>query len=198
MSNTTSFPNQSSQASFANKAEDTAKRASNEASSLANEAKAAVGDLGDRAKQGVADAAGHIRGLAEEQKSAGADRFKGYAGSIQRAADSLEDELPFVANFARKAADEIDHLADTVKNRDVSDLVGVVHDYARRQPAIFLGATALAGFLAVRFLTTSSQKHAQQAAAGNWDSERGPSPVRPAPVRPSPATGTGPAGYRPS
>lgn len=188
MSNTTGSLNQNTQ-TIANKAQDAANQASAEASSLASEAKAAVNDLGDRAKQGVSDAADHIRGLAEDQKSAGAERFKGYAGSIHRAADSLDQDMPMVANFAHKAADEIEHLADSVKDRDLADLVGVVHDYARRQPAIFLGATALAGFLAVRFLSTSAQKRTQQARTEGWDDGVGQQAVN----RPRSA-----AGYTPS
>jgi hypothetical protein len=81
--------------------------------------------------------------------------------------------MPIVANFARKAAGEIEHLADAVKDRDLSDLVGVVQDYARRQPAIFLGATALAGFVVTRFLTTSAQKRSKEVNAGDWQSESG-------------------------
>lgn len=188
MSSTTNFPNQNSNAHIADQARETAELAGTEASSLAGEAKAAVNDLGDRAKQGVVDAADRIRGLAEEQKSAGADRFKGYAGSINRAADSLDDEMPMVANFARKAAGEIEHLADSVKDRELADLVGVVHDYARRQPAIFLGATALAGFLAVRFLSASADKRTQQVGTGNLDRGAG----QQAAYRPRPT------GYTPS
>jgi uncharacterized phage infection (PIP) family protein YhgE len=163
MSNTTGSLDQNSTNNIANRAQDAANQVEAEANSLASEAKAAASDLSDRAKQGVVDAADRIRSLAEDQKSAGAERFKGYAGSIHRAADSLDEEMPMVASFAHKAADEIEHLADSVKDRDLADLVGVVHDYARRQPAIFLGATALAGFLAVRFLSTSAQKRTQEA-----------------------------------
>ncbi|BDA85201.1 hypothetical protein Sa4125_27430 [Aureimonas sp. SA4125] len=188
MSNTTNFPNQTPNARVPDQARDTLNRAETEASSLAGEAKAAVNDLGDRAKQGVVDAADRIRGLAEEQKSAGADRFKGYAGSINRAADSLDDEMPMVANLARRAAGEIEHLADSVKDRELADLVGVVHDYARRQPAIFLGATAFAGFLAVRFLSASAEKRTQQAGTGSLNREPGPQ----AGYRPRPT------GYTPS
>ena len=189
MSNTTGSLNQNAQNNLSNKAQGAASQVSAEASSIASEAKAAVNDLGDRAKQGVVDAADHIRGLAEDQKLAGADRFKGYAGSLHRAADSLDGDMPMVANFAHKAADEIEHLADAVKDRDLAELVGVVHDYARRQPAIFLGATALAGFLAVRFLSTSAQKRTQPVRGEGWDDNVGQQAAN----RPRPA-----AGYTPS
>jgi hypothetical protein len=184
MSNTTYNPNQTAKPDITDQAKAATDNFSAEASSLANEAKAAVNDLGDRAKQGVLDAADHVRGLAEEQKAAGADRFKGYAGSINRAADSLDEEMPMVANFARKAAGEIEHLADAVKDRDLADLVGVVHDYARRQPAVFLGATALAGFVVARFLSTSAQKRTREANVGDWksDADHVGTP-RPLPVR---------------
>lgn len=171
MSNTTFNQNASAKPGIAGQAKAAADTVGAEAGSLATEAKAAVNDLGDRAKQGVLDAAEHVRGFAEEQKAAGADRFKGYAGSINRAADSLDDEMPMVANFARKAAGEIEHLADAVKDRDLGDLVGVVHDYARRQPAVFLGATALAGFVVARFLSTSAQKRSREASVSNWNND---------------------------
>lgn len=184
MSNTTFNQSQSAKPSIADQAKGAADTVGAEASSLATEAKAAVNDLGDRAKQGVLDAAEHVRGFAEEQKVAGADLFKGYAGSINRAADSLNEEMPMVANFARKAAGEIEHLADSVKDRDLADLVGVVHDYARRQPAVFLGATALAGFVVARFLSTSAQKRSREANVGEWQSDSGHAGApRPLPVR---------------
>jgi predicted RNA-binding protein with PIN domain len=129
-----------------------------------------VYDLSDQAKQGVSEAAEYVRDLAEDQKNAGADRFKGYAGAISRAADSFEEEIPIVADFARKAAGEIEHLAEAVKERELSELVGVASDYARRQPVVFLGATALAGFALARFLMTSSQRRSQQAHPADWQS----------------------------
>lgn len=192
---------------------DAAAKLSQEAPSLAREAKAAASEIGDKAKQGVADAADHVRGLAEEQKTAGADRFKGYAGAIGRAAEALDDEMPLAADFVRRAAGELEHIADSVRERDIGDIAGVVQDYARRQPAIFLGVTALAGFAAVRFLMTSAQKPAGRsdilprtpsyAGASDFRTAavgRGQTAPTPAPVR-SGSSGdfrSMPGGYVPS
>jgi hypothetical protein len=135
------------------------------AAAAADEAKASVSDLADKAKQGFSEATERARGMAENRKAAGADRVKGIAGAINRAADELEDEVPQVARLVRLAAGEAEHLAEEIRRRDLTDLVGVVHDYARRQPAVFLGASALASFALVRFLMTSAEKRTVPAQA---------------------------------
>jgi hypothetical protein len=43
-----------------------------------------------------------------------------------------------------------------LRRRDLSELLGGVQDFARRQPTAFLGATVLAGFAVVRLLKSST------------------------------------------
>jgi hypothetical protein len=43
-----------------------------------------------------------------------------------------------------------------MRNRDMSEIVGNVQDFARKQPTAFFGAAVLLGFAAVRFLKSGT------------------------------------------
>lgn len=138
--------------------------------SLTQEAKTVAADIADQAKRSTSDAAERLRSAVEEQKTASAERVKEIAGAIDRAANELDGEIPQAAQYVRLAARELGNASDAVLHREVGDLFGVVQDFARRQPAAFLGATALAGFAAVRFLMTSAQPGRTQS--GGNESQR--------------------------
>ena len=152
---------------------------------IGEQAAQAARDLKDKASQTakelVSQAGDRLRTSAEEQKEAGADRVSGIADAIRRTADGLEGELPQAAQYVRRAATELQNVSDAVRRRDVTEVVRGVQDFARRQPTAFLGAAVLAGFVAVRFLKTSSQPSAesrmgadsQSARAGAEDPDQG-------------------------
>ena len=56
-----------------------------------------------------------------------------------------------------------------MRNRDVDDLIAMAEDFGRRQPVAFMGAAALAGFLASRFLLASAKRRNTQAMAQSGD-----------------------------
>ena len=113
----------------------------------------ATGVLAD-AKEKVSDAGAKVTDALEGQKTAGADRAKGFSDALRRAAGELEHEVPPAAAYINRAADEIDHMAEGLKRRDVRQILGDVQDFAKRQPAAFLGATVLGGFALMRLLKT--------------------------------------------
>lgn len=125
---------------------DTARR---NASEMATEAT-------EKAQELAATASEQLQGAVERQKAEGAERAHRIAQAIERAGDDLGEEIPVVGDYVRRAAHEIDTLADAVRERDPAELLGVAQDFARRQPALFAGVTGLVGFAAVRFLTASA------------------------------------------
>ena len=136
---------------------DAARRA---ASDVASEATGAAQDL-------AATASEQLQGAVERQKAEGAERARRIAKAIERAGDDLGKEIPVVGDYVRRAAHEIDALADAVRERDPAELVGVVRDFARRQPALFAGVTGLLGFAAVRFLTASASAGGTVSGSGS-------------------------------
>jgi len=113
----------------------------------------------------IAKASDKLLSSAEHQKEAGATFMADMAGAVRRAAGEFETQIPQAATYIRYAADQMDSISESVRQRDVSQLVSDLQSFARRQPTAFLGATFLAGFAAVRFLKSSSSASSQSAAA---------------------------------
>ena len=137
----------------------------NQATSLAEDAtrqvKDQAGQLAEGARGAAAAAGDRLWDTAEDKKNAGADFVTGLAGAVRRAAGAFDDQIPQAGDYIRQAAEQIDGASDALRQRNVSELVEGVQDFARRQPTAFLGMTVLAGFAAVRFLRSSTSASAR-------------------------------------
>jgi hypothetical protein len=120
---------------------------------------------------GVKDLASHagekLMDVAETEKKAGTDFAAGMASAIRRAAHEFEDDVPQAAQYIRGAADQVDYITKSLRDRNVGQLISDVEDFARRQPTAFLGATVIAGFVALRFIK-SSKAGVSQSSAGTY------------------------------
>ncbi len=94
--------------------------------------------------------------LAEQGKQVGADKADNFASAVRRVADDLESSSPEIARHVRTAADSIEGVAGSLRERSVGSLIDEVSGFARRQPAAFFGAAVLAGFAVSRFAKSSS------------------------------------------
>ena len=110
----------------------------------------------DSAKDVASQATDKLKQAVEGQKSAGADYVGSLAGTIRRAAREFDSDLPIAGTYIRKAASQVDGIADTIKTGNFNDLVRGAQSFARRQPTAFLGIAVLAGFGVVRFLKSSA------------------------------------------
>jgi len=127
-------------------AEASADKLKDQASEFANAAKDVAGQAADKVKEAVSD-----------KKSAGADYVGGLAETIRRASREFDNDLPIAGKYIRKAASQVENVADSIRSGDFHDLMRNAQAFARRQPTAFLGIAAIAGFAAVRFLKSSSE-----------------------------------------
>jgi F0F1-type ATP synthase membrane subunit b/b' len=122
--------------------------ASEDVESLKAEAKSQIGAATDKAK-----------GFAGDQKEMAATQLSGIAAAITKVAEELQrTDQSAVAGYARDLAGGVGKFADTVQNKNVDDLMGMAEDFGRKQPVAFLGAAALAGFVASRFALASAHR----------------------------------------
>ncbi len=63
-----------------------------------------------------------------------------------------------MAEYAEKASDQVERFSGYLRETDVDEIIDEVRGVARRRPALFLGGAAALGFLATRFLKSSSQR----------------------------------------
>ena len=113
-------------------------------------------DFVDSAKEVASQATDKLKQAVEAQKSASADYVGSLGGTIRRAAREFDSDLPIAGTYIRKAAAQVDGVADAIRTGSFNELVRGAQSFARRQPTAFLGIAVLAGFGVVRFLKSSA------------------------------------------
>ena len=112
-------------------------------------------EAADAAKDVASGTADQLQGQAREKQRSGADFIERFAGNIREAARAFENDAPFAARGIDSAAEYVEDAAEKIRNGSFRDLVDNATDFAKRQPAAFLGISVLAGFAVVRFLKAS-------------------------------------------
>jgi hypothetical protein len=112
-------------------------------------------EASDAAKDLASGTVDQVQDHAREQQRSGADFIDRFAGNIRDAARAFEGDAPFAARGINSAAEYVEDAARKIRDGRFRDLVDGATDFAKRQPAAFLGISVLAGFAAVRFLKAS-------------------------------------------
>jgi hypothetical protein len=128
------------------------------AAKVASEAKAQGAEIVEQAKAQVSNVADQARGVADDQKRFLAAQIGGVADAMERVATDLEANDGASSHYARMIADNAEKLSSTIRDKSVDELIGMAQDFGRRQPAAFIGASALLGFVASRFVMASADR----------------------------------------
>jgi hypothetical protein len=125
-------------------------KAGDAASKIADVAQQAGSQVKQAASSLASDATQKAKGFLNMQVTAGADLVGHVAESARRAADSLDQNAPQLADLVRGAAERAADLSRDLHDQTVEDLVRTASNFTRRQPALVFGLAPLAGFLAFR------------------------------------------------
>jgi CRP-like cAMP-binding protein len=118
----------------------------------------------------------------QEQKFAMAELVSGLASALHNTAEHLKtQDQKAMAQYTQQAADGLQRFSQTLKDRDLSSLMGQVENFARHQPGAFIGSAALLGFMASRFLKSSAERQSHPSHTPSSSA-----------YRPSPTTQTSP------
>ena len=128
--------------------------------------KSQAGNLTEQAKEVASDAGEKLLTAVSDQKAAGADYVGNVANIIRRTAYEFDTDMPQAGHYIRKAAAQIENVSEAMRNKNMSEIVGNVQDFARKQPTAFFGAAVLLGFAAVRFLKSAPANANQSAGFG--------------------------------
>jgi hypothetical protein len=91
----------------------------------------------------------------ESQLARGADVLGQVSQAIRQSGEQLRSDQPQIASFADTAAEQVDRASQYLRQTDFQGLVRGAEDFARRQPAVFLGGALALGLVASRFLKAS-------------------------------------------
>ncbi len=120
-------------------------------------------DLGRQAKAAATqEAVAHV----ENAKQTAASKVVQAADAAQAAASELDPASP-QAQAMQQVADTIEGVASKLRHADVRQVASDVSAMARRNPMLFIGGAAIAGFAAARFLKTRDPQPSIYASEAN-------------------------------
>ncbi len=99
------------------------------------------------------------RRLIDEQKHNAVGHLDKIAKALHDTAKRMRDQNEQTAgNMVDQAARGLEQLSSRLRDQDPEVMFRQVRDMARRQPALFIGGTVIAGFMLARFLKSSSDE----------------------------------------
>jgi hypothetical protein len=129
----------------------------------------ALKDILAQAGQSTGQAAGQAAGQVQEQATSRLDKGKANVveglGTVVEQVRLMGENLrktdqggvvQYVAQYGDAAAGQLERFSGYLNEHDVSELVGEVEDFARRNATYFVGGAFLLGLLGARFLKSSS------------------------------------------
>jgi uncharacterized protein YjbJ (UPF0337 family) len=159
-------------------------------SDVSGAARDAAGSVQHEAAGLASDAKRRMTEGAEAQKAHLAERIGSFADHVGRSASDLRQDEPWLADFIERGAREIGHFASDMRDRDFGSLAHSIEGFARRQPALFIGASVALGFALGRVATGSSRPGRR---GYGYDTDY--SPGMPGYAEGRPGYPEGPAGY---
>jgi hypothetical protein len=129
---------------------------------------ASATDSAREAISGAATQAGAkvVSGL-NSQKAKAADGLGCVAQALRRSGEQLRTQDPStpVQHYVSSAADQVERLSGYLRESSVSDMVNGLEQFARRQPALFIGGAFMLGLLGARFLKSSGRSDTSSDAS---------------------------------
>lgn len=128
----------------------------------------------ERATEMATDARDMAAASAQEEAEKARAQAIGGADEAARATEAARNEVDpdsIQAAALKQIGAQISHAADRLRDKPVDAMVDDVAVFARRNPMLFLGGAALAGFAAARFLKSGnagSDRHASHASDDPW------------------------------
>ena len=101
------------------------------------------------------------------QKGRATEGLDVLASAVRQTTQQLRsDQHDTIAEYVDRAAEQLEKFSASIRNKDVNDLMRDATQFARRQPALFIGGSFVVGMLAARFLKSSRQDGMESAAGG--------------------------------
>jgi hypothetical protein len=127
---------------------------------MTDQAKETAGQVADQAQQAAGQVADQARQQVSSRLTGQKDRAAEGLGSVAQALRQTgqqlrEQDQQAVTDYIDRAASQVERLSSYLQQHEIGQLVDDVEQFARRQPALFLGGAFVMGLLGARFLKSS-------------------------------------------
>ena len=121
-------------------------KAETTAETFKEQASAFAGKAGDKA-----------RDYAATGKDKATDALDGLSGLVDDLAKTVDERLgKQYGDYTRRAASAVSGVADSLKGKEIDDLVADTRKFVREKPAVAIGAAAALGFVLTRLFRSGS------------------------------------------
>ena len=124
----------------------------------------------DKAKQMAEPYAERARSSIEDKMARAASELGTVANALRQCGSDMNTrENAMLLPYVEQAADQVDRLSSFLENRRIDDLARDAEAFARRNPAVFLGAMFGVGILAARFLKARPDPYAARLTDSGYN-----------------------------
>src|ERR687893_986254 len=130
----------------------TAEQAKQQGQQLAQQARQQAGELANRGSE-------QVKSQLANQKHEASQRMAPVQTALRETGQQLRKQgQGSVGQYADKAADQVERFSGYLRETEVDEILDEARGFARQRPALFLGSAVALGFLATRFLKSTSQE----------------------------------------
>lgn len=137
-------------------------------------------DSARRIKDSASDLIERGKEAASQKAHEGVDRVansaQNTASALRRAASDVETDNAWVSEALRKSADGLEQATRSLTGGDYTRGVADLNAFARRQPAIFLGASLALGFALARVGKTAIEAATEDTTTDEYNPYTSPTP----------------------
>ena len=109
--------------------------------------------LKDNVLKFAADAGEKAKGYAEDGKARAGGALDELAKMLNDAAGTVDEKVgDQYGQYARSAADAVANFSDTLKSKQIDDLIDDARQYVKKSPAVAIGTAAAIGFVLARLV----------------------------------------------
>jgi len=122
------------------------------------------------AGQAVDKAKDSVKSQLSSQKEKAVSTLGNFTDALMHTGDQLRQNGQGVfGDYAETLADKVDHVAGYLRENDIDDLTAQVEDFARKQPALFIGGAFVVGIALARFLKSSQSGTVNGASGASYN-----------------------------
>jgi hypothetical protein len=104
------------------------------------------------------------------QKDRATDGIGSVAQAVRQSTQQLrEQKHDTIAQYVEQAAAQLERFSNTLKEKNVSEILDEAQRFARRNPALFVGGAFALGLLSARFFKSSRDQYGD----GSWRDRTG-------------------------
>ena len=160
MTTNTNMQNKMGEETVVDKAQAVAEKAQEKVSETTSAAK-------EQAKRAAAQVTGQAKSTVDTRMADAADDIDSVADAVRKTSHEIGNENEMVGRYGERIAEQLDGISSYLNEKGVEDVLTDLQDFARRQPAVFLGGAFMLGMVVGRFVRSSGERNGYDSDSSN-------------------------------